>query len=344
MHEILMIKAKGSNYDIGYKVGRAASSLIERSIRSYRQILPREEGWSGKWVVPEGCLEAAREKFPHLLEELQGMAEGSGQSFSDLFFLNSLEEVLDLKSPTACTSIGLEANGEVWLGHNEDWYAEDADTVIAIYGQPNNLPSFISITAAPFLAAVGMNEAGLAQGVNSVTATDYQVGVPRMLAARAVLEAMTIREAIDKATPHNRAGGYNHLLVSTKKELGNLETTATESDYLPGAKLIYHTNHYLSPRLQRLAKMGSNHSLTRYRRLTELERIDQRVANRVTCRERLISYLSDHGNRPLSICKHACEQMGNEGTIFSAIFDPGSFNAWIAVGNPCDKKYKELII
>ena len=340
MKEIRIIKAKGSNYDIGFTVGRAAQSLIDRAVGNYRQILPREEGWRGKWVVPAGCLEAAQEQFPHLVEELQGMADGSGHRFGDLFFLNALEEALDFNPPAACTSIGLAVAGGAWLGHNEDWYAEDADTVIAIYGQPEQQPAFLSITAAPFLAAVGMNEAGLAQGVNSVSATDCRVGVPRMFAARAVLEAATLEEAINKATPKNRAGGYNHLLVQAGGRLGNLETTATEADYLPGANMIYHTNHYLSPRLQNLAVRGSDHSLARYRRLTELERINERVEKL----EILFSYLSDHYNRPLSICKHASEQKGNEGTIFSAIFEPGSFRAWVTAGNPCGKVYREIKI
>lgn len=346
MKEIMIIKAGGSNYDLGFIVGRTAKSLIEKSVNHYRQILPREEGWSGMWSVPEGCLEAARERFPNLIEELQGMAAGSGQSFKDLFFLNALEEALDLKPPAACTSIGLKVDGSVWLGHNEDWYAEDAAAVIAIYGQPQNQPAFFSITAAPFLAAVGMNEAGLAQGVNSVTATDCRVGVPRMFAARAVLEATTVEEAIDKATPQNRAGGYNHLLAQSGGDLGNLETTAEETDYLPGTKMIYHTNHYLSQQLQHLAVKESDHSLARYRRLTELERINKKAeANqRPGGLETLGRFLSDHENRPLSICKHASEQKSHEGTIFSAIFETGSFRAWVAVGNPCGNIYREIKI
>jgi isopenicillin-N N-acyltransferase like protein len=346
MKEIMIIKAGGSNYDLGFTVGRTAKSLIEKSVNHYRQILPREEGWSGKWSAPEGCLEAAQEQFPHLIEELQGMAAGSGISFGDLFFLNALEEVLDLKPPAACTSIGLKVDGSVWLGHNEDWYAEDAAAVIAIYGQPQHQPAFFSITAAPFLAAVGMNEAGLAQGVNSVTATDCRIGVPRMFAARAVLEATTIKEAIEKATSKNRAGGYNHLLAQAGGDLGNLETTAEEADYLPGPKMIYHTNHYISQQLQHLAVKGSDHSLARYRRLTELERINKKAGadQRPGGLETLGGFLSDHENRPLSICKHASEQKSHEGTIFSAIFETGSFRAWVAVGNPCGNMYREIKI
>jgi hypothetical protein len=61
-----------------------------------------------------------------------------------------------------------------------------------------------------------------------------------MFAARAVLEATTVEEAIDKATPQNRASGYNHLLAQSGGELGNLETTAAEADYLPGENDLSH--------------------------------------------------------------------------------------------------------
>ncbi len=341
MNKIRLIKAKGSNYDLGFTVGREAKDLIEKAINSYRRFLPREEGWSEKWLLPAGFPEAAIKHFPHLVEELQGMADGSKLDFSDLFFLNALEEALDLKPPSACTSIALSNHNRVLLGHNEDWYADDEETVVAIYGQPLGKPAFLSITAAPFLAAVGMNEAGIAQGVNSVTSTDCRIGVPRMFSARAVLEAGTIEEAIKLATPGERAGGYNHLLASASGKTGNLETTATESDFLAGKNITCHTNHYLSDKLSNLTVQGTDHSLTRYRRLIELGKAEIKAGEEW---QALSGMLADHENRPLSICKHAAEQKSNEGTIFSVIFDLKLFKTWVAVGNPCGNIYSEIII
>lgn len=343
MGKLPVIEAAGSNYELGLKVGSAARNLVRDAVDCYRRILPREEGWSGPWAAPAGCLDAAREQYPHLVEELQGMADGSGQSFEDLFFLNALEEALDLKPkpPVACTAIALATEGGVWLGHNEDWYAEDARAVIAIYGRPVGKPSFLSVTAAPFLAAVGMNEAGIAQGVNSVSSTDSRVGVPRMFAARAALEASSIAAAKLLAAPAKRAGGYNHLLASAAGEIGNLETTATEEDYLEGERLVYHTNHYLSPKLQFLAAQPAEHSLFRLRRLIELEEM---ILGQPAGPGNLIRVLGDHSNRPLSICKHAQEQQSNEGTIFSVIFDLRLFRAQVAVGNPCGNIYREIEI
>ncbi|MGM0689370.1 MAG: C45 family autoproteolytic acyltransferase/hydrolase [Bacillota bacterium] len=340
MSGLFLIEAAGSNYDIGYRIGKSARTLILRSIDNYRKCL-LNEGWQGSWILPDGYLEAAHEAFPHLVEELQGMADGSGASFNDLFFLNALEEALDIKPPSACSTTGVSSPNGVWLGHNEDWYADDADSVIVIYARPKSKPSFISVTSAPFLAAVGMNEAGLAQGVNSLTAIDCRVGSPRMFAARAVLEAESVKEAIKAATPANRAGGYNFLLAHASGEIGNLETSACAEMYLPAQDLAFHTNHYTSTLLIPLEKEVNEHSFTRYRRLEEFGKIlPQSPANI----KDLSLILSDHKYRPLSICRHAEDQKGNEGTIFSVIFNLKLFKTWVAVGNPCDNIYNEVKI
>jgi len=340
MAELLLIEAAGSHYDIGFTVGQEAKKQIARSIAGYRKAL-QVEGWEGPWVVPDGCLTATREVYPRFVEELRGMADGSGANFSDLFFLNALEEAFDLKNLQACSAIGLAAPDGVWLGHNEDWYSDDAGSVIIISARPVGKPAFLSITAAPFLAAVGMNEAGLAQGVNSVSSTDCRVGVPRMFSARAVLEAESIEDACQVAQPPERAGGYNHLLVHKGGAIGCLETTATEAVYIPGSNITYHTNHYLSARLQKLEKTASEHSKTRYLRLTEL--IGSLSASSDSY-QALTSALSDHENRPFSICRHEHEQESADSTIFSVIFNVTNLKVWVAVGNPCDNIYREIKI
>lgn len=332
MREPLLIEASGSHYEIGHTVGNHARDLIARSVESYRKILPSEERWYDPWVLPAGYLETARETFPHFIEELQGMADGSGQSFNDLFFLNALEEALDLKPPAACTAIAISSPEGVWLGHNEDWYAADTGSVIVIYARPENKPAFISVTAAPFLAAVGMNEAGLAQGVNSLSSSDCRTGIPRMFAARAVLEASSIDEALTMAAPENRAGGYNHLLAQADGKIGNFETSAAAGHYMPADNLTYHTNHYLSPQLKSLEKEVSESSLARYRRLGDLEMSMLSNPDRFGV---LVKVLCDHCNRPLSICRHSEEQKSTDGTIFSVIFEPANFRAYVTVGNPC---------
>jgi isopenicillin-N N-acyltransferase-like protein len=339
MAEPLVIKASGNNYDLGYTVGKSARNLLIRALHDYRKLLPAE-GWPSGFSLPAGYLHASRESYPHLVEELQGMADGAGLELNHLFFLNALEEALDPNYPAACSSVGLiDRRGKAWLGHNEDWYARDAEAVIVIIARPAGKPAFVSVTAAPFLAAVGVNEAGLAQGVNSVTSTDNRMGVPRMFLARAVLEAETIEDAIKAATTGKRAGGYNHLLVHRNGELGNLETTAEEAIYAAGERVTFHTNHYLAPGLQRLAESASDHSRLRLSRLSAAK---QKLLTSDDPVGGISELLADHENRPFSICRHQEEQEDGNATIFSTLFNVTDFKVWVAAGNPCGNILKEI--
>lgn len=332
-----VIEAAGSHYDIGHAVGKAAARQLRYAVASYRGIL-KEEGWSAPWTLPHAYLQAARERFPHFVEEIEGLAAGAALSFEELFFLNSLEEALDPAAPPACTGLVLSTDHSVHLGHNEDWYHCDCRSVIVFRARPKGKPSFITVTAAPFLAAVGMNEAGMGQGVNSLSSTDNRAGIPRVLLSRAVLEAESIEEAIGLASSENRAGGYNHLLASGEGRFGCLETSACSHCYVPGNRLIYHTNHYLAPKMLHLEHGASPGSVKRFERLNEMAE-DLKSSGKPV--QAIAGVLRDHRYAPLSICRHPEDSsVAGEGTIFSVIFNLEELSALVAIGNPCVNRYK----
>jgi isopenicillin-N N-acyltransferase-like protein len=317
---------------MGLAIGRAAREKISRAVDYYRLVLV-EEGLPEGWVLPASYLEAAGEDFPGYVEEIMGMARGSGQDFETLFLLNSLEEALTKPAPSACTSLGLLREGEAYLGHNEDWYREDSHHAILIHGRPRGKPEFVSVTAAPFLPAVGMNECGVAQGINSVSCRDRRPGVPIMFSSRAVLEAENIDEAIARALPPRRAGGYNHLLVSAEGRLGNLETSACQHHFAPADRSTFHTNHYVSAAMAPLEGGPSRSSLSRYSRCRELRETLEVSENPVKA---ITEILRDHGEYPYSICRHPQgEGLTVMATIFSLVFDVRSFRVWVTEGNPC---------
>jgi isopenicillin-N N-acyltransferase like protein len=333
--EILRVEASGSPFDIGYTVGKRAAGLLAQALPVYEKIL------LAAGVLPwddRAYLRSAEEEFPSFVEELRGMAAGSGQDFRRLFLLNALEEAMDEKGRAACTCGALKGPEGPCLGHNEDWYAADARHVLALLARPRGKPAFLTITAAPFLAAVGMNEHGIAQGVNSLESTDTRQGVPRMFSARAVLEARGLPEAKRRALNPKRAGGYNHLLVARTGEMGSLETSAGKDAYLPYGRFGVHTNHYLSPSLTPLEKGRSLSSQARWERGC---RVLSRELHGSTAAEVLMTMLSDHGDGENSICRHADSDTG-DATIFSAVFDVAGGRVWATAGNPCRGRFPLL--
>jgi isopenicillin-N N-acyltransferase-like protein len=178
--------------------------------------------------------------------------------------------------------------------------------------------------------------------INSVYASDGRVGVPRILGARAILDARTIGEAIHACLPKQRAGGYHYLLADPNGELYSVETSATSNNIGYGdAGWLVHTNHYLSARMQALeapgAYVGSHVRLNRARRLLR-SRLGQ-----VTV-ESIQSTLRDHVNWPNAICRHENPEdppHERSETLASLVMDLSDRVMWAVPGPPCQGQYVE---
>src|SRR5262249_57029935 len=102
------------------------------------------------------------------------------------------------------TASAAVTDGATLLGHNEQWLAGDRDNVAIVVERPRGGVPLISPTGVSFLPAVGMNAAGLAQGVDSLTAPDDRAGIPRVLVSRHVLGARDANDAPPRATVAGR--------------------------------------------------------------------------------------------------------------------------------------------
>src|SRR5262245_18284529 len=114
------------------------------------------------------------------------MAEGSGAEWWDLFAPNAFEELEEVVRPAVaaapdhCSAFALHRGGGIWLGHNEQWLASETRHCAVVVAVPDDGPAFASPTIASMLPAVGINAAGTAQAIMSLTAHDDGMGVPRV--------------------------------------------------------------------------------------------------------------------------------------------------------------------
>lgn len=366
---LTVIRASGTHYEIGGAIGQAYRGRAEETLAYYDRVLRASAGMGLDQASAEVMryLPYAREALPELVEEVRGIADGAGVGFEAILVLNLLEELESDLPRLRCTSIGLvpdrflgtrggcglgsdrgPAPGsprEVWLAHNEDWCVEDASRVAVVIARPRGEPAFLSVISGPLLPAVGFNEAGVGQGVDSVYPVDMQMGVPRTFVSRHVLEARALGEAIRFACLAGRAGGYNHLLATADGEIYNLETTGRDFDAIYGEGLLVHTNHYLSPHLRRLSDPPSPTSIIRVNRAGKLVR--DCLAGGLEPKEALSRTLSDHVNYPGSICVHPRPDAGEGdayGTVFTLVAELVSRRAWVSVGPPCRAEPVELTL
>jgi len=342
-----IVDVKGTPFQRGRDQGEGAKELIHTALDRYRKIVPAACRCSWEEILQKAqiFLPPTEDSFPDVLEELRGLAEGAGAPFEEIWVLNCYQELQENHpGSSGCTSLAVSAdhtvNRHVYLAHNEDWLSADHDTVYLVRSKPDDGPAFIGMTYGPLLVNIGMNEKGIAVTINSVFATDTQIGVPRILYSRDILKAQSIEEALQKCLPQNRAGGYHYLLGDRLGRLYSVESSASHHHILPGEPgWLVHTNHYLSAEMSLLeTKHDLRNSQLRLQRAKQLLEPQQGSLNI----EFLQTLLRDHVNDPDAICGHEDPSLPPQQsfiTIVSLIMDLTESVIWASPGPPCQSTY-----
>lgn len=345
-----MVYVSGTHREMGQQIGEGCSEQVRHSIDNARMLVSTtyddlQLTWEGAQIQARKYMPFAQERYPHYIEELMGIAEGANVRFDDLAVLNALEAVtMDALHLTKCTSMAVNdrwtADGHVLISHNEDWLPEDEQGVYLVHATPKDEPAFLAMTYGGLLANVGFNAAGIAQCCDSVHPTDSRIGVPRLIASRAVLGARTPAEAIRHMLVPQRAAGYNHLLAHECGELYNVEVSARSFAILYGEEgYVVHTNHYLDPTMKTIEDEPDELIDTRVRYFRALRMLKSTPKHTI---KSLQAIQRDHLNFPNSICNHAeddIDPLDREKTVNALVIDLTARVMHLAWGNPCKNSY-----
>ena len=228
-------------YELGLKKGELFGDFLRESIEFQKQEYP----WNVKLLSRlEPYLKITKKIFPHLVEELQGYAEGAGVPFSDLWLLN-LEDELQETEIDKCTSIA--TNNGLLIAHNEDW---DAESELSICVLKKTIGS-LTILELFYLNTLGgnsvsINSHGYVQTINTLTHADKQIGVPRNIIARWLSETQSPEDDYYKLANIKRSSGYNHNIVSVNGTIWNIECSAKKQNLTIPECPFVHTNHFLT--------------------------------------------------------------------------------------------------
>lgn len=341
---IPLITTGGSAREIGHDVGRGAREQIQTAAAQIREEL---NGRDPAEVLPliGPYVEATEAVAPWLLDELRGMAEGSGVPFETLFALNAGEELVQEAGRRGCSVVGVAAgasrDGHVLLAHNEDSTAGWADLTYVVRAEPTGLPAFAAFAYAGLLLHQGVNAAGIGSVGNALYAQDARVGIPKLLAYRRILAETTMEGAIRVATDARRAFGNNHLLASADGLLFDVEVTGGAWALIAGGNgTLAHTNHLVEASLRGMD--AGQDTLNSRLRLHRLEALLEAGAGEWDARG-LRGVMGDHANFPGSVCKHhAPESELNFGTIGSVVIDVSERTLWACLGNPCRGAWRQV--
>jgi len=301
------------------------------------------------------------EKFSRdLVDEMRGIAEGSGLPFEDIVYLNSFLELEDLRAPGlggrilpdalwGCTTFNVlpeaSADGRAYIGQTYDMEKYYEKFLCILRVRPDSGPSMLIVTFAGVLGLNGLNSAGVGAVINKVAATDARPGVLYPFVMRKALAAERIGDALGAVIFSPRATGITYQLSGAGIAFC-AETSAACYELLPIPGAIAHTNHYVGSTMRRFETPGW---LSHGGSMVRKQVADRFLAeNRGKLTPELLKELTrNHTNHPRCICAHGfpgeCEGTAFH-TTFGMVMDPAA--GWIDIcpGNPCENAYERHVL
>lgn len=345
------LEINGNYRDIGYETGR----VFKKNING---IIKRRAGWhkglmetlrSKKALkYSDKLLALAKRHFPKIIQEMEGIADGAGIHFDSLWAMNIKSELGVIRSePPGCSSIFVHNDKDMWLFHNEDGHTAYQNSMFTIKASPPSGISYIAMVYPGIITGNGpsVNSRGIVQTTNYIGSVKSEIGIPRYIIGRAILEAKDLEEAIQIATFEPRTYPYHHNIISlSEKKYASVETIPNISEIQYPGGLYCHTNHLLFDNTGQFQNEDQEYknssSISRYTVIHErLESLDKNEVQQ----DDIFSILSSHESKPYSPCRHPEEDVFGQ-TLGTAYIDVNSGEFRLYKGNPCESVAKERFV
>ena len=297
------LSIQGDHYTCGRAVGRFFRANIPYRLRLFGIT---DAHVAKKRKAIDARLRACQEKYPALISELHGIADGSGIDFLKIFVLNApnLWPVIH-----GCTSIAAESEEGVVLAHNEDGEKGERkhDTALIRFSYPH--VTFHAFVYAGELAgsAYAWNEHGFFFSGNNIHPNQKRLFGISFFVSRLLVEAKTVAEALWTLKATEDPCCY-HYFLGEKKRILSVELMGKKFSSFEIRSRALHTNHF-THLLFADADRKTKSSEYRFRRVAEL--LSQNVP--------LEKVLFDTKNRPHCIYNR---KKDHKITLSTVIFDP----------------------
>ncbi len=272
MSQLECFPIEGDSHEIGRRLGELARPHFD-AYMAQSPAWQKLRHWRGHPFVA-ALRAAAVAAFPQYIAELDGMAEGLGWPADDLFVWNCRGE-LTHRAADGCTTLAVATASRRAIAHNEDGdpYLLERGRCFLVDAKPAGQPGFISFCYPGSLPGhtFAVTRAGLAQTINNVRILDCVAGVPRMILARAVLDARSLDEALSLLRGTPSASGFHHTVgCAGDSRIVSIEATARGSSMVPVHGVYGHANHLIHPEHNGESQIVTASSRDRQTRLAQL--------------------------------------------------------------------------
>lgn len=262
-------------HERGIQHGTALSYPINKTLQQFKHWLKNvvkiedPSSMIHEFVNDTPFMKALEQDFPEILSEMQGIAGGSNADLNELFLYQSFDELiqflhasgsLDSGDLSHCTTVGVYGRTKLpnMVGHNNDIapYHERATTVLHIKCPDSGL-EILQSTFAGQISQNGVNNKGVAVGINFIMDLPLGNGVPVSFYSRKILETGSVDEAV-RLLKRARFGQAMNYMIGDREKVVCVEAwedKAAVVNVFDGSFLV-HTNHTLREGVRRTIEIN----------------------------------------------------------------------------------------
>ncbi|KAI0669535.1 AAT-domain-containing protein [Trametes maxima] len=261
------VEIGGSPYEIGLQHGRLLAPQIVDQLSIYRELF--QEACKFNWDTVRGVAAEFRDSIgrlaPHLLEEMQGIADGvcsheiegePGVDVLDIVALNSRSEIALGQWDDGCTSLawGIHAQDsrKQILAQNWDWREGVGKNLALMSITCPGKPQIWMVVEPGIVGKIGFNSASVGVCLNAIRARPISTSLlPIHLLLRIALECESVDAAIASIERLGGAASSQHILIADRDGSRGLELSPLGGIYLREDEngILAHTNHFLKNKL-----------------------------------------------------------------------------------------------
>lgn len=225
-------RERGRSY--GKQFAAGIDEFLSREI--YQAFTDKPHSRDGMLRYAAACMKEVKALSPAMLEEVEGIAEGSGKTPEELVLI-SLHEELFHRSPLPmhghCTAVAagppVTADGHTYVGQTWDWMQSVAGMSSAVLVKREEGPSLLAYGFPGLWCGAGLNSAGIALCWTSAALGDGKqgagprVGIPSYLLLTHLLYQESLKDVISEAKRAKQAGWFTFVMADSEGNLLNLE-------------------------------------------------------------------------------------------------------------------------
>ena len=346
-----VLEVSGSPSEVGEAHGRTYGDEIIAYMETRRSLSRTGTDLSDSDVeaIAETMIDAHRRYDPRLFEEMEALATAAGITVAQAIIVGGYTDFIDTVRAVAngmafedsCTTVITpddQSEGAGFLAQTWDMNASATPHVFMLDVHVHGSPRALVFTTHGTLGQIGMNEAGIAVGINNLTMADGRPGVTWPFAVRKALAETRFDDAVGAIVNAELACGHSFLVFDSEGQGAMIEATSTEThiDHLDGEPLI-HTNHCLAPHTQAVeADRPSDLDRSSRDRLAHAaESLDVRPHTVDT----IMAMLRDDR----SICRSPEPPFDYE-TSGAVIMRPRTGDMWACWGLPSDNEFEHFAV